>query len=111
MSKKDYTKYNKQKEVTEAVVTDTPVVEQTVDVVETPDVPVKEEVKEQKGIVCNCSQLNVRRKPFPNSEVLGVIKKSTEVIIDLEKSKKDFYKVCTPAGIEGFCMKDYINLV
>lgn len=112
MSKKDYTKYNKQKEVTETVVTETPKVEPIVDIPNAQGEPVEEPKEpEQKGVVFNCAQLNVRRKPFPNSEILAVIKKDTEVIVDLKKSKKDFYKVYTAAGIEGFCVKDYINLV
>lgn len=61
------------------------------------------------GVVFNCQKLNVRKKASPASEVLGVIDADSEVIIDLDKSTKSFYKVTTESGIEGFCMTKYIK--
>lgn len=60
------------------------------------------------GIVTNCLRLNVRKKPDPEAEVLTIIDALSEVVVDMNASTDKFYKVCTAAGIEGFCMKKYI---
>ena len=78
----------------------------------TDNIEEKEEIiveKEETGVVFNCQKLNVRKKASPASEVLGVIDADSEVIIDLDKSTKSFYKVTTESGIEGFCMTKYIK--
>ena len=60
------------------------------------------------GIVSNCQRLRVRAKSTTESEVLCEILINSEVTIDKQNSTKDFYKVTTPAGVEGFCMKKFI---
>ena len=67
--------------------------------------PVNEEVK---GYVINCNKLNVRENPEADSEVLCVIDKTAEVIVDLDNSTNTFFKVCTSSGVEGYCMKQFI---
>lgn len=62
------------------------------------------------GVVTDCRKLNIRKEPDPNADVISVIPVSTEVIIDVEASTDDFYKVCIAAGVEGFCMKKYIAI-
>lgn len=62
------------------------------------------------GIVINCVKLNVRKNADKDSEVLCVIEKDAEVIIDLENSTDEFYKVCTSSGVEGYCMIKYIEI-
>lgn len=71
-----------------------------------------EEVKDetvQKGIVVNCFKLNVRRTANKLSKVLTVIEKGTEVIIANAKTSNGFYKVKVN-DIEGYCVKDYIEI-
>lgn len=67
-----------------------------------------------KGIV-NCERLNVRKGPSKDTEVLCVIKKDEEVMLFNEQiepiTREEFYKVCTASGIEGYCMKKFINVV
>lgn len=58
----------------------------------------------------NTDALNVHEEPKENSEVLGIIYKSTNVLIDNDESTEDFYKVCTETGLEGFCMKQFITV-
>ena len=41
---------------------------------------------------------------------MAVIDCLSQVDVDLDGSTKDFCKVRTPDGIEGFCMKKYIQL-
>ena len=62
------------------------------------------------GIVTDCLRLNVRQEPDENAKVVAVIDCLSQVDVDLDGSTKDFCKVRTPDGIEGFCMKKYIQL-
>lgn len=102
MSKKDYTKFSNQKE--------TAVVEPEVTAVE--EAVVEEPViKEVIGVVVDCVKLNVRAKPNGDADVIGTVNASVDVIVDEKNSTKDFYKVCTAAGLEGYCMKKYIKIV
>ena len=63
------------------------------------------------GIVANCARLNVRKKPNADAEVVCVIDRSTKVLIDETKSTKNFYKVCAEIGAEGYCMKQFIEIL
>ena len=65
------------------------------------------------GIVANCDKLNVRKQPNIKSDVVVVIDKGTEVIIDETKSTEDFYRVRSASESKpfyGFCMKKYITV-
>lgn len=62
------------------------------------------------GIVTDCLYLNVRKRPDINADVAVVIDALTQVVLDLDASTEDFYKVATSDGIEGFCMRKYIAL-
>lgn len=74
------------------------------------DVPKVEETKveEVKGYITNCLKLNVRAEANKEAAVLCVLEDDAEVIIDLDNSTEEFYKVCTSAGVEGYCMKKFI---
>ena len=67
------------------------------------------EVTNPVGIVVGCEKLNVRKEPSVNSEVVFQFPCSMEVEIFAEKSTEDWFYVCNAAGIEGFCMKKYID--
>lgn len=108
MHKTDYTKFAKN--VPEVK----PTPDEPVEIIK-PDEPemisvlgVVEKVKHTIGVVANCSRLNVRKNPNRHSEVLGIIDKGAEVIIDEANSTVNLYKVCTASGLEGYCMKEYI---
>ena len=73
-------------------------------------VPDVEDKKPIIGIVSDCLSLSVRKKPDPNGDLLMVIPAFTEVAIDRKASTDNFYRICTAAGIEGFCMKKYITV-
>ena len=70
--------------------------------------------KETKvGIVANCEKLNLRRSPLKDSDGANIITEllpGVAVVIDEDESTSDFYKVTTETGLEGFCMKQYIEL-
>lgn len=60
------------------------------------------------GTVANCDRLNVRKNPHRGAEVLTVIEEDDTVEITLSKSTKNWYRVKTESGIEGYSMRDYI---
>lgn len=77
-----------------------------------PCAPPAEEARkiETIGVVTDCTKLNVRAEPDPNADVVVVISMLTEVVVDTDTSTSEFYKICTAAGIEGFCMRKYIAI-
>ncbi len=72
--------------------------------------PVVFKQRTTKGVVCNCLSLNVRSKPDPEAEVAFVLSALTEVQVFPESSTNEFYKVYTSAGVDGYCMKEFIAL-
>ena len=58
----------------------------------------------------NYDLVSIYDKPSEFSEVICQIKKGTVLLIDEEESTKDFYSICTEAGIMGFCMKRFVDL-
>lgn len=117
----NYNKPNKPAEVAPEVTMEAakPVVEEElVEVVEEVKTEVKPEpqpepeapVKEVTGTVVDCEQLNVRVAPVAGATPVTVINKGTLVVIDEACSTEDWFKVYTEAGVEGYCMKQYIKL-
>lgn len=62
------------------------------------------------GVVANCAKLNVRETPNIDAPVLCILPRGTSVLVNEEESTDKFYKVYSPAGNEGFCMKRYITI-
>ena len=48
-------------------------------------------------------------EPDVDAEIIGTITVGSEVTIE-DFTLDEFYKVCTAAGAEGFCMKSYIQI-
>lgn len=84
--------------VTEASVT--PMVE-TVDTVVLP--------KSVSGVVVNCSKLNVRAEPNTDSAIVCVLEAMSEIEIDVNKSNNEWFKICTAIGVEGYCMRKFVD--
>lgn len=74
--------------------------------------PVKPTAAEKPfiGVVTDCLRLNVRKEPEADAPVVAIIDCLSQVTVDVEASTELFCKVRTPDGIEGFCMKKYIQL-
>lgn len=108
MARKNYSKMSTQPSVEPAVEAEEIEVTETVSeepVVET------EVVKEPViGLVSGCGKLNIRTKPTTSSDVVYEAVLKSELVIDLDKSTNDWYNVCTPAGVEGYCMKKFVTL-
>ena len=64
------------------------------------------------GIVSGAERLYVRKEPVAGSDAICTINKDSKVQIDLKgtEPENDFYKVVTSEGIEGYCMKKFINI-
>ena len=79
------------------------------------DQPVEEAPKKETkvGIVANCEKLNLRRSPLKDSDGANIITEllpGVAVVIDEDESTPNFYKVTTETGLEGYCMKQFIEL-
>lgn len=107
MAKKNYNKmYDEAKEdvkietesfVEEASAEVETVIEETV--VEAPAPEFK------KGVVTNCTKLNVRKAPKTNAEIIGTLDVNATVTIYDEVG--EFYKV---GPCDEYCMKKYISV-
>lgn len=62
------------------------------------------------GVVANCVKLNVRAEPRADATIVCEVVCQAELMIDESESTEEFFKVCTTAGIEGFCMKKFITV-
>ena len=82
----------------------TPVVNLVEETVETK--PVSELVD---GTVVGCAKLNVRSAPSITGDILAVISADSDVKIDVAKSNFEWFHVCTATGIEGYCMRKFVN--
>lgn len=62
------------------------------------------------GVVVDCLRLDIRKTPSSDGEVVDVIGCLTDVVVDLGFSTDEFYRIITPTGVEGFCIKKYIAI-
>ena len=66
------------------------------------------------GTVVNCAKLNIRAEANAKAKVICVINAAEEVEIIEEESTDDFYAVSfnkdEDTFIEGYCMKQYIEI-
>lgn len=83
-------------------VTTEPEPEQTIDCPET--------CEHVPGTVIECKMLNVREHPSIEASVLCTIPVGSEVKVCVVHDYEDWYEVCTASGVEGFCMKQFIDI-
>ena len=76
-------------------------VEETVDTVSLPETVA--------GIVANCAKLNVREEPDLDAKIVCVLDVMSEIEIDVAKSTDEWFKVCTAIGVEGYCMRKFVD--
>lgn len=107
MVKNDYTKFSNIKETVKDEVIQNGVIDTTEEEPEVIDEVVKPEVV---GVIIDCMKLNVRKTPNPYGEIIGTIDVDSEVTINDAESTNEFYKICTAAGVEGFCVKKFIQV-
>lgn len=63
------------------------------------------------AMIVNCFLIAVRKEPNPESELVCELPSSTNLVIDDQETSGKFYKICTPAGIEGYCLKKFIRVL
>ena len=74
------------------------------------DEPTLIEVPPSKGIVFNCEKLNIRKGPDKKEKVLCIVNKGSKLTIH-DKDTSDWFNVTTEDGVEGFCMKKFVDLI
>lgn len=62
-----------------------------------------------KGIVYGCSKLNVRAEANLFADIVCVLDVKSEVMIDVNKSDNEWFYVCTASGIEGYCLRKFVE--
>lgn len=77
------------------------IVQETVDTVALPEMV--------EGVVVDCLKLNIRAEPSVDAEVVCVLDVMSEVKIDVAKSTRDWFKVSTAIGAEGYCMRKFVD--
>lgn len=110
-NKKLYMGYD---EETESLADVTEEVEKEIAEVNEPE-EVKEEVTKEVdstvvGYVSGCLKLNIREEGYPGANVVCVVPEKTALLIEVAESNDEWYKVYTEAGMEGFCMRQYVTL-
>lgn len=96
-------------EVTELEVTETEVIpaEVKMEVAETvsdlPEIPAT-------GTVVGCTKLNVRAYPASNADIVCIVDGGAPVEVIAAKTTIDWAAVVTEAGIEGYCMRKFIDV-
>lgn len=105
MSRNDYRKIaeeriNENQVATESVDIDTISNDEVEEVIDTP----KSDI-----YVVDCQYLNVRKEASKRSEVVCVLNKGTELLVDEAESTNEWLKVCAPGGAEGYCMRQFCS--
>lgn len=62
------------------------------------------------GKVADCKRLNVRSEATKDSDIVCTIDEGTEVMVDLDESTVDWYKVYLANFIEGYCLAEFISI-
>lgn len=70
----------------------------------------KVETKNEVYGVIKCGLLNVRKKPSIGSDIVDVLKRGNKVLINKKDSTDAFYRIYKD-GIEGYCVKEYIEVI
>ena len=124
MAKHNYSQYSNKKkpnekpaEAVKPVVKPVETVEEAPKVVIDPEIKlVKEEVETValpemvEGMVVGCAKLNVREKPSITASVVYVLDNMAELAVDVAGSNNEWVKICTATGIEGYCMREFIDV-
>lgn len=61
------------------------------------------------GMVVGCSKLNVRAEADLFSNIVCVLDNRSEIAIDVNKSNRDWFYICTATGVEGYCMRKFVE--
>lgn len=62
-----------------------------------------------EGVVSGCAKLNVRSDASLFADVVCTLDVMSEIMIDVNKSTKDWLYICIATGVEGYCMKKFVD--
>lgn len=62
------------------------------------------------GKVCKCKALNVREEADMNSEKVCVLPVGSKVVVNNIDTAGEWFSICTEAGLEGYCLSEYISI-
>lgn len=62
------------------------------------------------GTVVRCKALNVREEASVDSEKVCVLPAGSRVVVDNIDSAGEWFSICTEAGLEGYCLSEYISI-
>lgn len=65
--------------------------------------------KTVEGVVVDCVKLNIRIEPDIHADVACVLDVMSELKIDVSKSNNEWFKVSTATGVEGYCMRKFVD--
>lgn len=72
--------------------------------------PIEETEPVEKIGVVNSNLLNIRKEPSTNTEVIAIVGILDELSINEKNSTDEWFAVCTASGVEGFCMKKFVDI-
>ena len=75
-----------------------------------PSVENNVENNEVIGKISGFEKLYVRKEASKDSEPVGIVTDKDDLSIDVAHSTDNFYKVITSNGLEGYCVKQFINI-
>lgn len=78
-------------------------------VVETDETVTRPETKTVTGVVTKCAKLNVREQPSIDSDVVCVLDSATKIEINVAESTDEWFRVRTATGIDGYCMRKFVD--
>lgn len=71
----------------------------------------EDEVYETVGRVSDLTTyVQIFEKPTSSSKVIGGVRSGSEVVVDLTETTNLYYKVYTVSGVEGYCVKELIEI-
>lgn len=62
------------------------------------------------GKISGFTKLYVRKEANKDSEPVGIVTDKDNLLIDVDHSTDDFYKVITSNGLEGYCVKEFVKI-
>lgn len=62
-----------------------------------------------EGFVVNCAKLNVRENASIRSSVVCVLDAMSDIRVDVNRTTDKWVYVYTATGLEGYCMREYID--
>lgn len=67
--------------------------------------------KDEPLVGVTTTTLNIRENPVVAADnVVTVVNEGTVVMIDYPVADGDWFKVYTEAGVEGYCMKEFVKI-